>query len=168
MKREMKAVIALATLLFAVIMILFLKNYISYVNLRTITKNPFNTIEILGQKIRLKDNERTYKIETDCKTLTDENVQILYYRLNEKNKDYKITVSNKIFNGQNVITTDYSNITEIETNISIFDPKNKYEQIYHITSTCKIDEAASKKEEEEKNNQKKDDSNKSTKKTTKK
>ena len=176
MKVEKKMVIGLASILFTVLLILFIQNYVSYVNLRKVTKSPFSIIEVLGQKIRLKDSERTYNVDIKCDSLTDANTQILYYRLNEKYNDYKITVSNKVFNNQNVVTDDYKNITEIDTNISIIDPKNKYEQVYHIKATCQIDEEKirqeeeAKKEEEKKTqeqNQEKNGSNKSTKKTTK-
>lgn len=177
MKVEKKMVIGLASILFTVLLILFIQNYVSYVNLRKVTKSPFSIIEVLGQKIRLKDSERTYNVDIKCDSLTDANTQILYYRLNEKYNDYKITVSNKVFNNQNVVTDDYKNITEIDTNISIIDPKNKYEQVYHIKATCQIDEEKIRQEEEAKKevekktqeqNQEKNGSNKSTKKTTKK
>lgn len=164
MKKELKIVGGLAIALILVALIILTKSHISYIKLEKVTSAPFSTIEILGQKIRLKDSERTYNIEIDCTQLKSENDQIVYYRFNEKYKDSNVSVSSKVFSGD-MITNNYQNITSIEINLSIKDPKNQYEQIYHINSTCHIDETQ--KEEEEEKPVAKTDDNKNQKKSKK-
>lgn len=165
MKKELKIVVGLAIALILVALIILTKSHISYIKLEKVTSAPFSTIEILEQKIRLKDNERTYNTEIDCTQLKSSNDQIVYYRFNEKYKDSSVSVSSKVFSGD-TITSDYKNITAIEVNLSIKDPKNQYEQIYHINATCHIDETQ-KEEDEEKPVAKTDDNNKTKKKSKK-
>ena len=62
-----------------------------------------------------------------------------------------------MFSNNTLLTTEYKNITDIDTIVSIVNPKEDYEQIYHFNAKCKIDDK--KEEEQPKNN---DDSNKST------
>lgn len=162
MKKEKIIIVSLITILCTVVLIILTKNYITYRNVNHITKNPFNTIEVVGQKVRLKDNLKTYEVEVDCSKL-EENEQILYYRLNEDYKDFKISVSTIVFKNKKVIETNIKEATSMETNISVFDENEKYEQVYHIKTICENAEESA--EEEEENNQ--NESNVSTKKQKK-
>lgn len=135
MKKEKIIIISLVSILCIVVLIILTKNYITYRNVNRITKNPFNTIEVVGQKIRLKDNLKTYEAEVDCSEI-EENEQILYYRLNEDYKDFKISVSTTVFKNKKVIESDFKEATAMETIITVFDENDKYEQIYHIKTTC--------------------------------
>lgn len=135
MKKEKIIIISLVSILCIVVLITLTKNYITYRNVNRITKNPFNTIEVVGQKIRLKDNLKTYEAEVDCSEI-EENEQILYYRLNEDYKDFKISVSTTVFKNKKVIESDFKEATAMETIITVFDENDKYEQIYHIKTTC--------------------------------
>lgn len=157
MKKELSIVIGLISIIVIVIIGIVIERFIYYGNLQTITDNPFDTVEILGEKIRFKDNVRTYETELDCSSLTDPNTQIFYYRLSEKYLSSKISVSTKVFSNNTLLTAEYKNITDIDTIVSIVNPKEDYEQIYHFNAKCKIDDK--KEEEQPKNN---DDSNKST------
>ena len=96
MKIEKNIIISLLILLGIVVIFIFSRNYLKYKNIYHVTSNPFNTIEIVGKKVRLKDNLRTYDLEVDCSELS-EHEQITYYRLNEDYKDFKISVATKVF-----------------------------------------------------------------------
>lgn len=135
MKRENYIVIGLIVIFTIVIISIFTKNYLEYKNDSTISNTPFNSIEILNQKIRLKENIRTYKTQIDCSSL-NKNEQILYYRLKEEYKDYQIKATSKIFKKNKLLTDDYIGATNIDINVSIIDPNNKYEQIYHLEAIC--------------------------------
>lgn len=161
MKKENYIIITLSSILFVVILLILVKNYITYKHITTISKNPFNTIEVLGQKIRLKDNTRTYKLPVECKELSNENNQIIYYRLDEKYKDSKITVSSKILKDNKLLIDDYKGATNLEFVLSVLDSQEDYEQIFHISATCnydneeKEDNTTSKDKDNKKNNDKK-------------
>lgn len=137
MKKENYIIIALIAILILVILSIFIRNYTSFKDSLEIASNPFNTLEILDEKVRLKENERTYSIEVDCSTIIDENTQLVYYQLAEPHKKSTITVTSKIYKNNEVITSNYKEATNIETIISVFDNKKIYEQIYHINATCK-------------------------------
>lgn len=134
-----KGIIAIIGLILVISIVIVIEKFISFSNLQTITKNPFSTLEILGERINLKENERTYQTEIDCSTLTDPNTQVISYNLKEKYASSKITITTKVFNNNTLLTSDYQNITDIDTNISIVDPKSQYEQVFHFISKCKTE-----------------------------
>ncbi len=133
MKRNFKTYIVIAIML--VTLILLIKNHLSYSDLKKVTSTPFKTIEILGQKINLNNNERTYSQEIDCSSLKSDNDQIINYSFNDHFKYSTISITSKVFS-DNTITNDYKDVTSIDINISVKDSKNKYEQIYHINAIC--------------------------------
>jgi len=135
MKKEKIIIISLASLLVFVTIFIFVKNYITYRKISIITQNPFNTIEVLGNKIRLKDNIKTYKEEIDCGEVTT-NEQLLYYRLNSDYKEFKVSVTSFAFQDDKLITEDFNTATSFDFNISVFDKDKEYEQVYHISATC--------------------------------
>lgn len=136
MKKENYIIIALLAILMIVILSILVKNYNTCkVNLIT-SSNPFNTLEILDEKVRLKENERTYNMELDCSKLIDENTQIVYYQLAESHRNATISVETKLFKETEIITTNLNEATNLETIISILDNQKTYEQIYHIKATC--------------------------------
>lgn len=135
MKIEKNIIIGLIIILVCVTIFILTKNYINYSNTNRITSNPFNTIEIVGKKLRLKDNQRTYDLEVDCSNLK-ENEQITYYRLNEDYKEFKISINTKIFKDKKIIEKDLNEATALDINISVMDEKEKYEQVIHINATC--------------------------------
>lgn len=136
MKKENYIIIALLAILMIVILSILVKNYNTCkVNLIT-SSNPFNTLEILDEKVRLKENERTYNMELDCSKLIDENTQIVYYQLAESHRNATISVETKLFKENEIITTNLNEATNLETIISILDNQKTYEQIYHIKATC--------------------------------
>lgn len=139
MKIERNIIIGLIIILLAVVLFIFTRNYITYHNVYHITSNPFNTIEILGKKVRLKDNLRTYELEVDCQEL-QEHEQITYYRLNEEYKDFKITINTKIFKNNKLIEKDLNEATSLDINISVTDENEEYEQVFHINTICEIPE----------------------------
>lgn len=139
--------IILLSIFIIVILVLIVKKYNSCTSLSAITKNPFDTIEILDEKVRLRENIKTYEIETDCSNIKDKNEQIVYYRLNEEYKASKITVKTYVFSNDKLLTEDYEDVTDIEAILSIT-VKNKYEHVYNVKATCKQDEKKEVVEEE--------------------
>lgn len=162
MKKENYIVIGLASIFTIVMISLFAKNYFEYRNLSIISNNPFNSIEILGQRIRLKETARTYEVEIDCNDL-EENTQIFYYRLKEEYTDYKIAVSSKVYKDNKIITENFEDATAVDINVSVLDANEEYEQVYHIKATCISDE-----EDDEEETSKKDTDSKKTNKKSKK
>lgn len=161
MKKENIIIISLLAILVIVITSIFIRNYSSYKTNLKIASNPFNTIEVLDEKVRLKDNERTYSVDVDCSKIVDENTQIIYYQLTETHRKSTIKVESKILKDNEVLTTGLNRARSIDTIISVFDSNETYEQIYHINATC-TNEPIKEEEPEEK----KEDSNQTT--TTKK
>ncbi len=139
MKIEKNIIISLLILLGIVVLFIFSRNYLKYKNIYHVASNPFNTIEIVGKKVRLKDNLRTYDLEVDCSELS-EHEQITYYRLNEDYKDFKISVATKVFKNNKLLEKDLNEATSLEVNISVQDKDETYEQIYKINATCLVDE----------------------------
>ena len=135
MRKENYIIIGLITILGIVLLSIITKNYFTYRNVTIVTKNPFDTIEILGQKVRLKENVKTYDVEIDCTEMA-ENEQILYYRLNEEYKESIISVSAKVYDDKTIIEENFQNATNIDVNISVFDENKKYEQVFHIKVKC--------------------------------
>lgn len=146
MKKENSIVIGLSIIFTIIIISIFTKNYLGYKNDSTISNTPFIQVEILNQKIRLKENIRTYKTKIECDSL-NKNEQIIYYRLKEKYKSYKIKATSKIFKKNKLLTDSYKGATNIDINLSITDPKEQYEQIYHLEATC-LDNKKEEKEQE--------------------
>ena len=141
--------IILVAIFIIVILILVVRKYNSCTSLTTITKNPFDTIEILDEKVRLREDKKTYEIEVDCSKIKDDNEQIVYYRLNEEYKASKVSVKTYVFDENYLIEEDFKDMTSVEAILSIT-VKNKYEHIYNIKATCEASEEDEKEEKEEK------------------
>ena len=128
-------------LMIIIIVALIMSLYIVYTNLNPykekylLTINPFSEITILDNKVILKDNQKLYKQTIDCTNL-EINQQILFYKLKDTNKEYKITASIQVFDNDNILKETYQNATSIESKIIIQDKESKYEQIYIIESLC--------------------------------
>lgn len=164
MKNEAKIIIGLITVLLLVFIVIITKNYFTYRKISIITQNPFNSVEILGQKVRLKDTVKTYEVDIDCSEIEEFEEEVVYYRLNEKYKDSIIEVDSKVFKNNELIENakDYKKATDIIVNISVFDEEEKYEQVYHIKAKC-INQV----EDEDEEIEDKEDSKKSNKKDKK-
>lgn len=147
MKKEKYIIIALVSILIVVGVFIFIRNYFSFKKEILVASNPFYTLEILDEKVRLKDEVRSYNIEVDCSTLFDENTQILYYQLKEEMRKSTVQVLSKIYKNNELIITNFKEATSIDTVISVFDEEKTYEQIYYVNATCKINENANVEEE---------------------
>ena len=128
-------------LMIIIIVALIMSLYIVYTNLNPykekylLTINPFSEITILDNKVILKDNQKLYKQTIDCTNL-EINQQILFYKLKDTNKEYKINALIQVFENDNILKETYQNATSIESKIIIQDKESKYEQIYIIESIC--------------------------------
>ena len=100
-----------------------------------LTRNPFNEIKILNEKVELNKKNKIYKHNIDCSKL-ETNGQILSYSLSKGKENYKVTASIKIFKDNIVLKDNYKEATNIETKIIVEDDNKLYEQIYIIESTC--------------------------------
>lgn len=136
MKFERNLFIFLISLLIIVLLIVYVRRYNTYKNFYEVAKMPFETLSILDNKVELADNQKSYNLQLDCSSLKDENTQIVSYTLQKGALDSNITISSKVYNGDSIVKTDYSQITSINTIISIVDPEKKYEQIFSINATC--------------------------------
>ncbi len=136
MKKEKYLFIILISLLFIVLLTIFIKNYITYQNISEASLNPFKELNILNNSLLLEDNTKTYNIQIDCTSLANPNNQIISYKLKPKYQDNLISVTNTITNKQEILNNDFAKATNIDTIISIKNPHYPYEQIFHIISTC--------------------------------
>ncbi len=136
MKFEKKFFIFLISLLIIVLIIIFFKNYNLYKEMYEVSKMPLSSLSILNNEIKLEDNKHTYNINIDCSSLKDPNNQIISYDLFKYAEKANISITTKIYDGDKVLTDDYSHLTSINTSLSITDQNKKYEQVFVINATC--------------------------------
>lgn len=135
MKKEKIIIIILLSLLIITCLIIFIKNYLIYSNRTTITNNPFKYLEIMNQKIEIKDNQKTYEQEINCLDL-EENEQIINYTLNDDFTNAKVKVNTIVYKDNEIIKENYNEATNIDIIISI--TSQDYEQVFNFKNTCKI------------------------------
>ena len=136
-KKIEKIVITLLLLiLIGVISSVLYKNYTKYQQQAQVSKYAFSLVEILGEKVKLIDNIRSYEIERSCAGI-DENSAILNYRMTETKEDFKVSVSSISYREGEILTEKINEATNIDYTISIIDPDNTYEQIYRFNIKCK-------------------------------
>ena len=135
MKQENKII------LFIIIIGLIIFNILSYKELKQykeeslLSRNPFTEIKILNQKVELNKKNRLYKNHIDCSNI-QENEPIISYKLVEGKETYKVSPNIKLINNTKILTSNYKDITNILTRLTVKDENNKYEQIFTIESTC--------------------------------
>ena len=135
MKLENKILVSIIIISLLLFSILLYKELKTYQEESYITRNPFQEIKILNQKVELNKTNRLYKNNIDCSKL-NENEQIVSYKLVEGKENYKVSTNIQILKNNNLLTTNYQEATNIITRLTIKDDNNKYEQIYIIESTC--------------------------------
>lgn len=135
MKLETKALLSIVIIGLILFIILLYKELIPYKEESLISRNPFNEIKILNQKVDLNNIDRSYKNNIDCSNL-QVNEQILSYKLVEGKEIYKVSTNIQIFKDNKLLIDNYQDATNIITRLTIKDDKNKHEQIYIIESTC--------------------------------
>lgn len=136
MKFEKKFFIFLISLLIIVLTIIFFKNYNLYKEMYEVSKMPLSSLSILNNEVKLEDNQHTYNINIDCSSLKDPNNQIISYDLFKFAEKANVSIATKIYDGDKVLTDDYSHLTSINTSLSITDQNKKYEQVFVINATC--------------------------------
>lgn len=128
------------SLLLILIVVFFVSVQLSvdkYNNLKKMINSPIDSIEIMDNKIRLKENKKSYEANIDCKEITDINEQIVYYRLKDEFKDSEVSVSTILLSGKEVITDNTKDLSQINVNLSIKSKDyDNYEQIYNIKAIC--------------------------------
>lgn len=128
-------------LMIIIIVALIMSIYLVYISLNPykekylLTINPFSEITVLSNKVIINDNQKLYKQTIDCTNL-EKNEQILFYKLKDSKKEYKISASIQVLENDKILKESYKNATSIESKIIIQDKDNKYEQIYIIESIC--------------------------------
>ena len=128
-------------LMIIIIVALIMSIYLVYISLNPykdkylLTINPFSEITVLNNKVIINDNQKLYKQTIDCTNL-EKNEQILFYKLKDSKKEYKISASIRVLENDKILKESYKNATSIESKIIIQDKDNKYEQIYIIESIC--------------------------------
>ena len=135
MKLETKALLSIVIIGLIIFIILLYKELIPYKEESLISRNPFNEIKILNQKVDLNNIDRSYKNNIDCSNL-QVNEQILSYKLVEGKEIYKVSTNIQIFKDNKLLIDNYQDATNIITRLTIKDDNNKHEQIYIIESTC--------------------------------
>ena len=128
-------------LMIIIIVALIMSIYLVYISLNPykekylLTINPLSEITVLNNKVIINDNQKLYKQTIDCTNL-EKNEQILFYKLKDSKKEYKISASIRVLENDKILKESYKNATSIESKIIIQDKDNKYEQIYIIESIC--------------------------------
>jgi len=112
-----------------VLCIIFLKKYFQYRDFYLNNQNPFKSISILNEDIKINNQDKIYNLEASCNI--EENNQIINYEL--KNEDSKINIDTIIYN-QNEIITDINNATNLIINIEINN------NLYRFNITCRSEE----------------------------
>ena len=99
-------------------------------------KTIFQSLSILQEKVKLKDNVYRYKIDISCHEIED-NEQLINYELKEKYKDYNISVESIFYKNEKKIKENYKEATDINIIIRPVDKKDTYPHIYFIEAKCK-------------------------------
>ena len=123
-------------ILIAVLSVVIYKNYNIYKDKAQISKYAFSLVEILGEKVKLTDDIRSYEIDRYCAGI-EENTSIINYRMTETKEDFKVKVSSIAYKEDTIIKEKMNEATNIDYTISVFDPDNTYEQIYRFKIKCK-------------------------------
>lgn len=135
MKKGKSIIIILIFFLIITCLVIFSKNYLTYLNRTKITNNPFESLKIMNQEISLKDNQKTYEQEIECLE-TEENEQIISYVLKDDFQNAKVKVNTIVYKDNEILKEKYNEATNIDIIISI--TYKDYEQIYNLKNTCKI------------------------------
>ena len=136
-KKIEKIVISILLLiLIAVISIVLYNNYNKYKVKAQVSKYAFSLVEILGEKVKLTDDIRSYEVDRNCAGI-EENSAILNYRLTETKEDFKVRVSSISYRENTILTEKINEATNIDYTLSVIDPDNTYEQIYRFKIKCK-------------------------------
>jgi hypothetical protein len=155
-KIEKVVIIVLLLLLFAVISSVIYKNYYKYKDKAQVSKYAFSYVEILGEKVKLTDEVRSYEVDRNCAGI-EENTSIINYRMTETKEDFKVNVTSISYREDKILKENINEATNIDYTLSITDPNNTYEQIYRFKIKCKdnILELEQQKQEELQKQQKK-------------
>ena len=141
MNKDVKIVITLISAVFLLTISLLIKNYVAYSKVHEITRNPLDSLEILGERIFLRQEQRTYELTADCNSIKSNEDQIVYYRLGENFKDSKVNVDIELFSDKKLLTEEYKKITHVNAIISIdIDNGESFEQIFNVKVTCDTEE----------------------------
>ncbi len=135
-KIEKIVITILLLILIAVISVVQYKNYTKYKQKAQVSKYAFSLVEILGEKVKLTDDIRSYEVERNCAGI-EENTAILNYRMTETKEDFKVKVSSISYREDQIINEKLNEATNIDYTLSVIDPDNTYEQIYRFNIKCK-------------------------------
>lgn len=141
MNKDVKIVITLISAVFLLTISLLIKNYTAYSKVHEITRNPLDSLEVLGERVYLRQEQRTYEIKANCDDLKSSEDQIVYYRLGENFKDSKVDLNIEVFSNNKLLKEEYKKVTHLNTILSIdIDNGENFEQIFNVKVTCETEE----------------------------
>ena len=135
--KQKYVIIGLLIALALIIIVAIVQTIMDSVNVSYFYDNPYESVEVLGNKVRIRSNVKEYFVETTCANITPE-TELIYTNLAEDYKGANITTTKYVFSNNTLLTDKYYNVSDIfmTVNLELNKGTKNYNHLYSFKISC--------------------------------